>query len=110
MDVVVDVSVNTVPVSTSVTFTLYSRITPLVSSVGGADHDREIVVEFKLLPVRFCGEALAAVTKQRWQCIHVYGALTNILIPASSVCTVMALLNGPLPAFVSAAIEQAYIV
>ena len=65
MEVVVDVSVNTVPVSTSVTFTLYSRITPLVSSAGGEDHDRETVLEFRLVPVRFRGETLGAVTKQR---------------------------------------------
>jgi len=55
------VRVNTVPVSTSVTLILYSLIIPLVSVDGGGDQERKIALEFKLVPVRFCGEALGAV-------------------------------------------------
>ena len=61
---VVVVGLSTVPVSTSVTFTLYSRITPFLSSDGGGDHDRDMVREFTLVPVRFCGEALGAIVKK----------------------------------------------
>ena len=52
--------VNTVPVSTSVTLILYSLIIPLMSVDGGGDQEREIALEFKVVPVRFCGEALGA--------------------------------------------------
>ena len=61
MDVAVVVRVNTVPVSTSVTLTLYSLINPLMSVDGGGDQEKEIALEFKVAPVRFCGEALGAV-------------------------------------------------
>lgn len=64
MEVVVVVRVNTIPVSTSVTFTLYSRIIPFMLDEGGGDHDKEMVCEFILVPVRFCGEALGAEMKQ----------------------------------------------
>ena len=60
MDVVVDVSKKTLPVSISVMLIRYSRITPLVSDVGGGDQDRVIVSELILVPVRFWGELLGA--------------------------------------------------
>ena len=62
MDVVVDVSKITLPVSTSVMFTLYSRMIPLVSDDGGEDQDRVIVSELMLVPVTFWGELLGATT------------------------------------------------
>ena len=67
---VVVVGVSTVPVCTSVAFTLYSRITPFLSNDGGGDHDRDMVREFTLVPVRFCGEALGAVTEERMNGQH----------------------------------------
>ena len=54
---------NVTPVSTSVTFTLYSRKIPLVSDVEGGDHDKDMVCELTLVPVRFCGGALGAEMK-----------------------------------------------
>ena len=64
MEVVVDVSVNVIPVSTSVTFTMYSRMTPLVSDDGGGDHERVMASELTLTPVRFWGEALGAAVRK----------------------------------------------
>ena len=61
MDVVVVFRVSTVPLSTEVTLTLYSLMIPLTSADGGGDQDKEIALEFKIAPVRFCGEALGAV-------------------------------------------------
>ena len=57
---------NTVPVSTSVTFTLYSRMTPFLSDVGGGDHKKTMALELTLVPVRFCGEALGAARKSKY--------------------------------------------
>ena len=51
----------TIPVSNSVTFTLYSRITPFDKE--GEDHDSDIDREVTLVPVTFCG-ALGAETKK----------------------------------------------
>ena len=64
MEVVAVDRKNLTPVSTSVTFTLYSRIIPFVSDEGGGDHDKDMVCEFTLVPVRFCGGALGAEMKQ----------------------------------------------
>ena len=44
---------NDVPVSTSVTFTLYSRIMPLMCDKGGGDQFKIIALELKLVPFRF---------------------------------------------------------
>ena len=84
-------------------------MTPLVPEAGGGDHDREMAREFKLTPARFCGATLGAVGKMILNSVYCY-KLMFILLPASSVCTVIALLNGPLPALVAAAIEQSYTV
>ena len=64
---VVDVRKKILPVSTSVTLILYSRITPLVSDDGGGDQDSVIVSEFILVPVRFCGELLGAAGGGRFR-------------------------------------------
>ena len=48
-------------VSTSVMFTLYSLMTPLMSEEGGGDQERVMVSELILTPIKFCGELLGAV-------------------------------------------------
>ena len=52
----------TIPVSTSVTITLYSRITPFDEE--GGDHDSDIDREVTRVAVTFCG-ALGAEIKNR---------------------------------------------
>ena len=51
----VDVNPRTLPVSTSVMVILYSRMMPFWSINGGGIQEREIDVELRALPPRFCG-------------------------------------------------------
>ena len=57
----ITISVKTIPVCTSVTFTLYSRITPFDKE--GGDHDSDIDREVTLVPVTFCGALGAEIKK-----------------------------------------------
>lgn len=55
MEVVDEVRVMILPVSTSVMVILYSMTIPLTSPEGGGNHDRRMEVEVAGVSITFCG-------------------------------------------------------
>ena len=63
--VVEDVNSSTLPVSFSVMITMYSRMMPFWSINEGDIQEREIDVELRAPPPRFCGELDGAGEHER---------------------------------------------
>ena len=61
------------------------------------------------MPVRFCG-ALGADEEGLEEWVNYLLSDTYFGSPVGLVCTIIALLNGPLPTLVAAATEQLYVV